>query len=285
MIIKGHRRSPQSATFAIGAVLVMCLFAGCGVPVPSIPTPDPLSGQYTATGGGGALPAVQALAVRFKQLHPGVNWMVTETGSDAAIKLAGSNEVDVGFISRPLADAEKARVAAVPIGFSGTAVVVNADNPVKNLTKDQLRRIYSGEVTSWVDLGGTDQPIRAFIREPNAATRTTFEAFVFGGKATYGKTVTEMFEVEPTLGAIASFRGGIGIASIGSRTANDNRVRMISIDGVAPTQANLANGTYKIFRPLFLVYSPDAAQIRPGIAAFLEFAKSPEGQRVAASAF
>ena len=263
----------------------MCLFAGCGVPVPSTPTPDPLSGQYTATGGGGALPAVQALAARFKQLHPGVSWVVTETGSDAAIKLTASNEVDVGFISRPLADAEKAKVTALSIGFSGTAVVVNAENPVTNLTKEQLRKIYSGEITSWVALGGTDQPIRAFIREPNAATRTTFEAYVFGGKATYGKTVTEMFEVEPTLGAIASFRGGIGIASIGSRTANDTRLRMISVDGVAPTQANLANGTYKIFRPLFLVYSPDAAQIRPGIAAFLEFAKSPEGQRVAASAF
>lgn len=285
MIIEGHHGRRRSATFTLGAVLAICLFAGCGVPIPSTPTHDPLSGQYLATGGGGALPAVQALAARFKQLHPGVSWVVTETGSDAAIKLAASNQVDVGFISRPLADAERAQVIAVAIGFSGTAVVVNADNPVNNLTREQLRKIYSGEITNWADVGGTDQPIRAFIREPNAATRTTFEAYVFGGKATYGKTVIEMFEVEPTLSAIASFRGGIGIASIGSRTANDNRLRMISIDGVAPTQENLANGKYTIFRPLFLVYSPNAPQMRPGVAAFLEFAKSPEGQRLAASAF
>ena len=133
-----------------------------------------------------------------------MNWTVTETGSDAAIKLAASNEVDVGFISRPLADAEKSKVTAVSIGFSGTAVVVNADNRVNNLTKEQLRKIYSGEITNWTEVGGADQPIRAFIREPNAATRTTFEAYVFAGKATYGKTVIEMFEVEPTLGAISS---------------------------------------------------------------------------------
>ena len=285
MITEDHQGHLRSARFNVGALIAICLFAGCGVPVPSTPTPDALSGQYNATGGGGALPAVQALTARFKQLHPGVSWLVTETGSDAAIKLAASHEVDVGFISRPLADSERARVTAVSIGFSGTAVVVNAENPVSNLTREQLRKIYSGEITSWAEVGGMDQPIRAFIREPNAATRTTFEAYVFGGKATYGKAVTEMFEVEPTLGAIASFRGGIGIASIGSRTANDTRLRMISIDGVAPTQANLANGTYKIFRPLFLVYSPEAAQVRPGITAFLEFAKSPEGQRVAASAF
>ncbi|OLC21666.1 MAG: hypothetical protein AUH33_01320 [Chloroflexi bacterium 13_1_40CM_68_21] len=284
MIIETHHRQ-RGTTFVVGAVIAMFLFAGCGVPVPWAPTHDPLSGQYSATGGGGALPAVQALAARFKQLHPGVSWIVTETGSDAAIKLAASNEVDVGFISRPLADAERAQVTAVPIGFSGTAVVVNADNPVNNLTKEQLRKIYSGEITNWAEVGGTDQPVRAFIREPNAATRTTFEAYVFGGKATYGKTVTELFEVEPTLGAIASFRSAIGIASIGSRTANDTRLRMISIDGVAPTQENIANGSYKIFRPLFLVYTRDASRIKPGTAAFLDFARSAEGQRVAASAF
>src|SRR5437879_1072308 len=160
--------------------LAALVLATCGVAAPPRPTPDPFAGQYSATGGGGALPAVQALAARFKQLHPGVSWLVTETGSDAAIKLAASHEVDVGFISRALADSERARVTAVSIGFSGTAVVVNAENPVSNLTREQLRKIYTGEITSWAEVGGTDQPIRAFIREPNAATRTTFEAYVFG---------------------------------------------------------------------------------------------------------
>src|SRR5712692_10136845 len=76
------------------------LVAACGVPTPPAATLDPLHGQYSATGGGGALPAVQALTARFKELHPGVVWTVTETGSDAAISLTGSGDVDLGFISR-----------------------------------------------------------------------------------------------------------------------------------------------------------------------------------------
>jgi len=261
------------------------MLAACGTPVPAAPTAEPLSGTFTASGGGGALPAVQALTARFKELHPNVTWIVSESGSNSAIKLVLSSTVDVGFISRALTDAEKQQVTGIPIGFSGTAVVVNAANPVTNLSKEQLRQIYAGEVTSWLDLGGTEPTIRAYIREPNAATRQTFEAFVFGGSvATYGKNVIQQTEVEAMLTAINSFRGAVGIASTGSRTASDARVKMIKIDGVAATQENIASGAYKIVRPLAVIYS-NTAELKPTIRAFFEFVKSAEGQRIAAAAF
>ena len=263
--------------------LAALVLATCGVAAPPRPTPDPFAGQYSATGGGGALPAVQALADRFKILHPGVTFTVSETGSDAAINLAATGDVDVGFISRSLTDKEVAKVGALPIGFSGTAIIVNAANPVTNLTKDQVRRIYAGEVASWVELGGDDLPVKPFIREANAATRTTFEAFVFGGKPPYAKTVIEINETTQMLTAVASFRGGIGVATIGSRTAADTRLRMISIDGAAPTLANITGGSYKIFRQLFLVYPVDPTRVKPAVRAFLDYARSQEGQQVAAS--
>ena len=84
--------------------------------------------------------------------------------------------------------------------------------------------------------------------------------------------------------AVSSFRGAIGIASTGSRTASDSRVKIIQIDGVAGTQENIANGTYKIIRPLAVIYS-NTAELTPAIRAFFEFVKSAEGQRVAAAAF
>jgi phosphate transport system substrate-binding protein len=268
------------------AVLVLSLLiTACGVPVPAAPSLDPLAGQYTASGGGGALPAVQALTDRFKELHPGVIWRVGETGSDAAVKLVVTGDIDVGFISRDLKDADKTKVGALSIGFSGTAVVVNAANSVANLTRDQVRRIYTGEVTNWSQIGGANDPVRAFIREAGAATRTSFESYIFGtDKPTYGKTVTEIVEVESTLSAIASFKGAIGIATFGSRTAQDTRLRMIAIDGIAPSLENLSDGTYKIVRPLFLVFPADTSRLKPAVREFLDFAKSPEGQRVAASA-
>src|SRR2546425_10447945 len=112
--------------------LAALVLATCGVAAPPRPTPDPFAGQYSATGGGGALPAVQALADRFKVPHPGVTFTVSETGSDAAINLAATGDVDVGFISRSPTDKEVAKVAAPPIGFNGAEVIGHAANPVTN---------------------------------------------------------------------------------------------------------------------------------------------------------
>src|SRR5882672_5133403 len=131
---------PRQATTSVAALsLVLLLLVSCGTAVPAAPTPQPLSGTYTASGGGGALPAVQALTARFKELHPGVDWIVSESGSNSAIKLVLSNTIDVGFVSRALTDAELQKVTGIPIGFSGTAVVVNSANPLTNLTRENLR--------------------------------------------------------------------------------------------------------------------------------------------------
>ena len=273
------------ANAVAGIALAVTFLVSCGAAVPAAPTAEPLTGTYTASGGGGALPAVQALTARFTELHPKVDWIVAESGSNSAIKLVVANAIDVGFVSRNLTDAEKQQVTGIPIGFSGTAVVVNAANTVTDLSKEQLRRIYAGEVTNWSELGGGDQMIRPYIREPNAATRQTFEAFVFGGGvATYGKNVIQQTEVEAMLTAVNSFRGSIGIASTGSRTASDKRVKMVRIDGILPTQETIASGDYKIVRPLAVIYS-NTAELKPAVRAFFEFVRSAEGQRIAAAAF
>jgi phosphate transport system substrate-binding protein len=280
-----HGTAHDRATGIVGLAAALVVLVSCGTAVPAGPTAEPLNGTYTASGGGGALPAVQALAARFHELHPETTWIVSESGSNAAIKLVLSKTIDVGFVSRALTDLEKQTVTGIPIGFSGTAVVVNAANPLSNLSKEELRRIYTGEVTSWLDLGGSELMIRPYIRESNAATRQTFEAFVFGSSPpSYGKNVIQQIEVEAMLTAVNSFPGSIGIASTGSRTASDKRVKMISIDGIVPTQETIANNDYKIVRPLAVIYS-NTTELKPAIRAFFEFVKSAEGQRIAAAAF
>jgi phosphate transport system substrate-binding protein len=269
---------------AVAALAVVLVLASCGG-VPASPTPEPLSGTYTASGGGGALPAVQALTARFKELHPKTDWIVSESGSNSAIKLVLSNTIDVGLVSRALTEAEKQNVTGIPIGFSGTAVIVNSANPVMNLTREQLRAIYAGEVASWLELGGTEPTIRAYVREPNAATRQAFEGFIFGAaQPTYGKNVIQQTEVEAMFTAVGSFRGAIGIASTGSRTASDKRVKILNVDGITPTQETIARGDYKIVRPLAVIYS-NIGELKPAVRAFFEFVKSAEGQRIAAAAF
>lgn len=267
----------------------MCLAAvvvsACGAGGKTAPTADPLAGRYTATGGGGAIAAVNALAKRFSELHPGVVFQIDETGSDAGVNLATTGGVDFGFTSRALTAAESKDLSSVGIGLAGTCVIVNAANPIKNLTKEQVRQIFAGDIKNWKQVGGQDSEIKVFVREANAATRGSFEAYFFGGKATYSKDVTEVFELEQTLKAVGSFQASIGMATASSRTAGESTVRLLSIDGVAPTPENTVNGTYRIGRPLLIVFPADAAKVRPAVKAFLDYVRSPEGQALAASTY
>ena len=266
------------------ATLAILLAACGGTAKPQNPTADPLAGRYSASGGGGALAAVTALTRRFAELHPGVTWQVEEVGSDAGVNLATSGAIDLGFTSRALTTDESMKLKTVGIGLAGTSVIVNFANPVKDLTRDQVRRLFAGEVTNWKQVGGDDLDVKVFVREANAATRSSFEQYFFGGKATYAKDATEVYELEQTLKSVGSFRSSIGMATANQRTATEPTVKLLAIDGVAPTPENLVNGSYKIGRPLLLVFSTDEAKLRPGIKAFLDFVRSPEGQRTAASA-
>jgi phosphate transport system substrate-binding protein len=265
------------------AVVLAALLVACDAK-PAGPAADALAGRYTASGGGGALAAVQALTKRFAELHPGVKWQVEEVGSDASINLVIAGQTDLGFVSRELTAEESTRLATLGIGLSGTGVIVNSANPLTNLTKDQVRKIFLGEIKNWSVLGWESAEIKVFVRESTAATRTSFDTFFFGGKATYDKDASEVFELDQTLKSISSFRASIGMATISKRTIDTPAVRLVSIDGIAPSPENLVNGSYKIGRPLLLVYPPDASKLKPGIRAFLEFVKSPEGQKIAASA-
>jgi len=265
-------------------VLALALAACGGTAKPPTPTADPLAGRYSASGGGGALAAVTALTKRFADLHPGVTWQVEEVGSDAGVNLATSGAIDLGFTSRALTTDEATKLSTLGIGLAGTCVIVNSANPVKDLSRDQVKRIFAGDITNWKQVGGDDLDIKVFVREANAATRSSFEQYFFGGKATYVKDATEVYELEQTLKSVGSFRASIGMATANRRASTEATVKLVSIDGVAPTPENLVNGSYKIGRPLLLVFPKDESKLRSGIKAFLDFVRSPEGQQIAANA-
>jgi phosphate transport system substrate-binding protein len=266
-------------------VALAVLLAACGgTAKPPTPTADPLAGRYSASGGGGALAAVTALTKRFAELHRGVTWQVEEVGSDAGVNLVTSGAIDLGFTSRALTADEATKLKSIGIGLAGTCVIVNAANPIKDLTRDQVKRIFAGDITNWKQVGGEDLAVKVFVRESNAATRSSFEQYFFGGKATYATDSTEVYELEQTLKSVGSFKASIGMATANRRAGTEPTVKLLSIDGVAPTPENLVNGSYKIGRPLLLVFPTDESKLRSGIKAFLDFVRSPEGQQIAASA-
>src|SRR6267378_4655442 len=266
-------------------VLAALLVASCGGANPiAKPTDDPLAGTYVTKGGGGALDAVKALTSGFSAVHPTVVWQgFDDVGSDAGVSLTVSGTVDLGFISRDLRAAEKGTVETVAIGASGTGVGVNATNSIKGLTKDQVAKIFTGQITDWKDVGGSPGKIRVLLREPESSTRSAFESYFFGStKPVYAKDAVEVSQIDETLKAIGSFKDSIGMMTMNAKAFSTTDVRLISIDNIAATRETLANGTYPIRRPLFFVYNPEPAKVKPTIKAFIDFVKGPDGQKILA---
>ena len=265
--------------------LAALLVASCGGANPiARPTPDPLAGTYVAKGGGGALDAVKALTSGFSQQHPTVIFQgFDDVGSGAGVTLVVAGEVDLGYISRDLAAAEKGKVEVLPIGASGTGVGVNSTNPVKALTKDQIAKIFTGQITDWKDVGGAAGKIRVLLREPESSTRSAFESYFFGStKPVYAKDAIEVFQIDETLKALGSFKDSIGMMTMNAKAFSTTDVRLLTIDNIAATRDTLANGTYPIRRPLYFTYDADPKKLKPTIQAFLDFVKGPEGQKILA---
>ena len=274
--------------FVLGTVLATFV-ASCGgaspVQLQPKPTDDPIGGTYVVKGGGGAIDNVKALTTAFTKVHPAVVWQgFDDTGSDAGVKLTVDNQVDLGYISRDLKDPEKGTVIPLAIGASGTGVGVNASNGVKSLSKDQIRKIFSGEFTDWAQVGGIPGRIRVLLREPDSSTRTAFESYFFGkDKPVYSKDAIEVFQKDETLKAISSFKDAIGMMTMTADTFASADVRLLTIDNISATRETLANGTYPIRRPLYFVYNTDATKLKPAIKAFIDWVQSPDGQKVIAS--
>lgn len=271
----------SSVARVVTLTVVAIIVATCGGATIAPKTADPLAGRYSLSGGGGAIEVVNALRDAFAKEHPSVTIVTEDVGSDAGVTLTASGSVDLGMISRDLKDAEKGKVQSLSIGVSGTAMAVNSVNAVTGLAKDQVKGIYAGTITDWSTVGGKPGRITTLIRESSAATRSAFESFFFDGKPTYGKDVIEVYEIDETIKSLQSFKDSIGMVTINSRTLAEPTIRLLTIDGIAPTRANLQNGSYKIRRPLYLVYNNTS--LKPAIQAFLDFVRGPEGQRIIAT--
>ncbi len=287
------RITPAPATRAIPAFLLALLVGGLalgacgssagGAGVPAANAQNGIGNRFLMSSGGGALAQVTALTKRYTELHPTSTWSIENVGSDAGISLVVSQHSDMGAISRDLTPAERGTVALEPLGVVGTAVAVNPENPVKGLTVAQVRAIFSGEITNWSQVGGKDLPIRVFVRELTAATRQSFDEFVFAGmKATYAPQAAAVGSNSEMIATIHSFTGGIGMATLKQTTVDDPKLRLLAIDGAPATLVALNDGTYKIRRPLYLVYPLQPGRMKPEVKSFLDFVRSDEGQKILA---
>jgi phosphate transport system substrate-binding protein len=242
------------------------------------PSPDPLAGNYSVRGGGAALDVFQALAEAFRKAHPAVRFEFEDVGSAAGMRLAASADVDLATSSATPAPDIAGKVTAVSVGSSGTAVVVNIANPVTNLTKAEVRGLFSGSIPDWSQVGGTSGKVIVAIREDSSAIRSNFDAYFFGGAGTFPPNTARLNTADEVINAVEGSTRIVSMLTIDAKMRAHTQVRAIAIDGVAPTRENLKAGTYPVRRPLFLVYN--SASAKPAIRSFIEFVQGPEGQRL-----
>ncbi len=209
--------------------------------------------------------------------HPQVRVTVQGGGSSVGVKSAGEGTVDVGMASRPIKDSELQEfpdLQIFTIARDGIAIVTNPDVPVDELTKDQVREIFAGDITNWSEVGGPDVPIVVISREEGSGTRDAFEEMVMGE----GALIVDTAILQPSNGAVrttvSTTPDSIAYLSFGYL---DQSVKTVAIDGVEPTEPNAASGAYPVVRPLNMLTKGEPGELA---GAWLEFILSAEGQEL-----
>lgn len=159
------------------------------------------------------------------------------------------------------------------IGLDGIAIITNKENNISDLTTEQIQKIYSGEVTNWKDVGGIDQAINIYTREEDRGTRDTFwnEGLLKGNISEKALMVASNGEMKSK---VSSDKNAIGYISIGYV---DDSVKTVNFNGVEPTQENVKEGLYKIYRPLNLLTKGEPDE---NVKKFIEYILRSEGQEI-----
>ncbi|MBN1103150.1 MAG: phosphate ABC transporter substrate-binding protein [Deltaproteobacteria bacterium] len=230
-----------------------------------------LSGEFVARGSDSTIGAVQALADAFHK-KSGTAVKVEGGGSSKGAKDCLAGQVPLAFMSRGPKDSEKsAGLVAVAYAIDGVAVIVHKSNPVDNLTLEQLKAIYTGQMKTWPE----GKPILAFNRPTTSGTREVFKEVVLGGKTEFDPGIQIKHDKAAVM-TVAKAATAMAFTSADEVTGN-TEVKIVKVNGIAPTPSTLRDKSYPIARTLHFGTKGNA---QGDVKAFLDFAVSDEGQKV-----
>ena len=229
-----------------------------------------LSGNV-ATGGSTSMKnVIAALTEGFAEVEPGVTVSYDPTGSGAGITGATDKTLDIGLSSRALKDDEKADVDGTTIALDGIAIIVNNASKVGDLTVDQLKQMFTGEITNWSEVGGDDGEIVLIGREAGSGTRDGFESIVDVKDSC--KYAQELTATGAVISAVEANPLAIGYASL---SAVGDTVKMVTVGGVECSEDTVKDGSYEVQRP-FVFVTNKSVTLSEQAQAFFDFATSAD---------
>lgn len=259
---------------AITAVCLLAVaFTGCG----SEGTENgDLKGNITLAGSTSMEKLCEAMSESFMEANPDVTVTVEYTGSGAGLESLAAGSVDIGNASRGLKDEEKANGSVENIvAIDGIAVITDKNNSVKDISSENLAKIYKGEIADWSEIGGEEQPIVVIGREAGSGTRDAFEELLeVKDNCLYAQ---ELDSTGAVLAKVAATPGAIGYVSL---DVVDDTVNGLKIDGVEPTEEQILAGSYLLQRPFVMATKGEVSEQNEAVQVWFEYINSDAGKEV-----
>ena len=232
------------------------------------------SSKVEIVGSTSVQPVAEKLVEKYKETHPDAQINVQGGGSSVGIKSAQDGTADIGTSSKALKKNESQGLTQIPLGQDGIVIAVNTKNSVDGVTSEQLKDIFSGKITNWKEVGGSDGKINVIRREDGSGTLDAFESIVMVKDTKIKSDAVVQSSTEAVKQSVKTDENAIGFVSYAHMSSD---VKALKIDGVSPSDDTIADGSYKLQRPfLFLVKgTPNQAT-----QDFLNFVNSSEGQKV-----
>ena len=257
------------------------MLTGCGNNNDPQPEPQPteLTGSVSTDGSTSMQKVINTLGEAFMNENKGITFTYNPTGSSSGIKAVQEGRCDIGLSSRALkAEEKEAGLKETVLAYDGIAIIVNPENPVEELSLEQIAKIYTGEITNWSEVGGKDAQIVLIGREAGSGTRDGFESITGTTDACqYRQELTATGDVITT---VAQNPDAIGYASLASVK---DTVKALAVEGVTPSEETVKDGSYLVQRPFVLV-TKDGVELSAAAQDFFNYITSAEANEIIAGA-
>lgn len=221
-------------------------------------------------------PVAEKLAQGFEATQDNLKINVQGGGSGMGIRSVDQGITDIGMSSKELSNDEKNNVTEIEIGKEGIVIGVNNDNPISDLSIEEIRDIFNGNITNWKDIGGEDLDIHIITREEGSGTRSAFEDIVMDNTKIKKDAIVQS-STESVKQSVSSDPGAIGFVSF-AHMSDD--VKALSVDNIIPSEKTIADGDYRLQRPFLFLIKGTIEEQSNIVQEFLKWIQSSSGKEI-----